>query len=226
MDTNKQSLLKIFSVLLKKKASEKVPMETKTISPVLIKYFTRKELVEMVSLTYGQELPEGKNLLELENSEILNLIESDYQIILYMCEKWLKEEKEIKNNPPTDLDATHSSADVGIGDETKSADDVSLLAPDDNEQKDNQELDAIVHTEVSAETPNLETPNEETEILENAPEINSSQEIPELPSENENHEFSEESPLNHRDSQEEMAHQEEAPSSDAFKPKNKNKKNR
>lgn len=111
MDTNKQSLLKIFSVLLKKKASEKEPVEAKTISPVLIKYFSRKELVEMVSQTYEQQLPEGTNLLELENEEILGLIESDYQIIIYMCEKWLKEEREHKQVPQTFPENADSSAD-------------------------------------------------------------------------------------------------------------------
>lgn len=111
MDTNKQSLLKIFSVLLKKKALEKEPLEAKTISPVLIKYFSRKELVEMISQTYEQQLPEGTNLLELENEEILGLIESDYQIIIYMCEKWLKEEREQKQGLQTFPENADSSAD-------------------------------------------------------------------------------------------------------------------
>ncbi|PVV50446.1 hypothetical protein [Chryseobacterium sp. HMWF035] len=139
MDTNKQSLLKIFSVLLKKKAAEKESTETKTISPVLIKYFSRKELVEMVSQTYGEQLPEGKNLLELENEEILNLIESDYQIIIYMCEKWLKEEQEQKQNPIPALENNDSSAERNQSGESS--------ASENTEEKNENVLDSAEKNE-------------------------------------------------------------------------------
>jgi len=160
MDTNKQSLLKIFSVLLKKKAAEKEPSSAKTISPVLIKYFSRKELVDMVSQTYGEQLPEGKNLLELENEEILNLIESDYQIIIYMCEKWLKEEQEQKQNPAPALENKDSSEDENQSTE-------SLISENTEESsEENSSSDTEFHDEVpvsSGDSPETESLSEVTE---------------------------------------------------------------
>ena len=160
MDTNKQSLLKIFSVLLKKKAAEKEPSSARTISPVLIKYFSRKELVDMVSQTYGEELPEGKNLLELENEEILNLIESDYQIIIYMCEKWLKEEQEQKQNPAPALENKDSSEDENQSTE-------SLVSENtEGSSEENSSSDTEFHDEVpvsSGDSPETEPLSEVTE---------------------------------------------------------------
>ncbi|PVV54755.1 hypothetical protein [Chryseobacterium sp. HMWF035] len=173
MDTNKQSLLKIFSVLLKKKAAEKESTETKTISPVLIKYFSRKELVEMVSQTYGEHLPEGKNLLELENEEILNLIESDYQIIIYMCEKWLKEEQEQKKNPIPALENNDSSAErnqsgeSSVSENTEEKKENVLDAAEKNEEtpSSDQASDDKV-SDSSGESPETESLSEETETTE------------------------------------------------------------
>ncbi|MCF2221056.1 hypothetical protein H9Q08_17355 [Chryseobacterium sp. PS-8] len=164
MDTNKQSLLKIFSVLLKKKAAEKEPSSAKTISPVLIKYFSRKELVEMVSQTYGEQLPEGKNLLELENEEILNLIESDFQIIIYMCEKWLKEEQQQKQNPAPALENNDSSA--GENQSTESLISENTEESSEENAKENSSSDTEFHDEVpfsSGDSPETESLSEVTE---------------------------------------------------------------
>ncbi|MCW3159674.1 hypothetical protein [Chryseobacterium oryctis] len=231
MDNNKQSLLKIFSVLLKKKASEKQPLESKTISPVLIKYFTRKELVEMVSQTYGQELPDNKNLLELENEGILNLIESDYQIITYMCEKWLKEEREQKLNPQPIPENTHSSAEDSHSEklpETQTENEVlSEIERNAENETVSQEFSENI-SEQEAASGNIDEPAAEEDI----PQTENSENEPAEPLyEEENQEQTSESDpeeqgLEHEPEIEEEHASEEYSSFSGSKNKSKNRKHR
>lgn len=109
MKENKQSLMKLFSLVLKDRAKEEKP--TKQISPELLKYFSRKELIEIINHIYDGIIPEEYQLVDMENAELLKVIGDDYSIISYVTNKWSKEvssetfeiispEKPPKENPP------------------------------------------------------------------------------------------------------------------------------
>lgn len=100
MNQNKQALMKIFSLVLRDRA--KAEMHYKSISPELVKFFTRKELIEMITQKYKGEVPEQYNLMELENEGLLGLIGDDFYIISYLSEKW-SEQAELLPVKPKDL---------------------------------------------------------------------------------------------------------------------------
>lgn len=84
---NKQALMKIFSAVLKERS--KSESEYKEISPEILKFFSRKELIEIITnKIFNGQVPPEHNLVEMENSELLRLIGDDIYIIAYMTEKW------------------------------------------------------------------------------------------------------------------------------------------
>lgn len=89
MKENKLSLMKLFSLVLKTRAKEE--KETKQISPDLLKYFSRKELVEIINHIYDGVIPDEYELVDMENSELLKVIGDDFSIISYVTNKWSKE---------------------------------------------------------------------------------------------------------------------------------------
>lgn len=89
MKENKQALMKLFSLVLKDRAKEEKP--TKQISPELLKYFSRKELIEIINHIYDGVIPEEFELVDMENAELLKVIGDDYSIISYVTNKWSKE---------------------------------------------------------------------------------------------------------------------------------------
>lgn len=99
MDTTKQSLLKIFSGILKKRVNAE--QNQLDISPVLIKYFSRKQLIEIITSIYNGSIPKEYNLVEMENEELLKVIADDMFIISYVTYQWSKEllekRKEVKS---------------------------------------------------------------------------------------------------------------------------------
>lgn len=81
-----QPLMKIFSVVLKERA--KTEIEFRSISPEMVKFFSRKELIEIITQKFQGQVPEEYNLLEMENKELLSIIGDDFFIISYVCGKW------------------------------------------------------------------------------------------------------------------------------------------
>lgn len=89
MSQNKQSLMKIFSLVLKERA--KTESEFRSISPEMVKFFSRKELIEIITKIFNGSVPKEHNLVEMENDGLLKLIGDDLFIISYMTEKWSKD---------------------------------------------------------------------------------------------------------------------------------------
>lgn len=88
MDENKIALLKIFSIVLKDRA--KSEPQYQSISPDMVKFFTRKELIEIINHIYDNDVPSEYNLVEMENNELLQLIGDDFSIISYVINRWSK----------------------------------------------------------------------------------------------------------------------------------------
>ena len=87
MEENKQALLKIFALVMKDRA--KLEHEFREISPAILRFFGRKELIEIITnKIHNGTLPPEINLMEMENSELLALIGDDMYIISYVTEKW------------------------------------------------------------------------------------------------------------------------------------------
>ena len=89
MNENKTALLKIFSTVLKDRA--KSEPQYQSISTEMVKHFSRKELIEIITHNFEGEVPSEFNLVEMENNELLQLIGDDFKIISYVMSKWSKE---------------------------------------------------------------------------------------------------------------------------------------
>ena len=89
MNENKTALLKIFSAVLKDRA--KSELQYQLISPEMLKFFSRKELIEIITHNCDGQFPADHNLAEMENEELLQLIGDDFSIISYVMSKWSKE---------------------------------------------------------------------------------------------------------------------------------------
>lgn len=99
MDDTKKSLLKIFSGILKRRASgESNQLE---VTSLLIKYFKRKQLIEIITSIYNGSIPKQYNLIEMENEELLNVIADDMFVISYVTYNWSKEILEKRNQAKT-----------------------------------------------------------------------------------------------------------------------------
>ncbi|MGC4129263.1 MAG: hypothetical protein QM564_06820 [Bergeyella sp.] len=89
MNENKTALLKIFSIVLKDRS--KSEPQYQSISPDMVKFFTRKELIEIINHIYDDDVPSEYNLVEMENNELLQLIGDDFSIISYVINRWSKD---------------------------------------------------------------------------------------------------------------------------------------
>ena len=89
MNENKIALLKIFSIILKDRAKSEIQYQD--ISPEMLKFFSRKELIEIITHNCDGQFPADYNLAEMENEELLQLIGDDFNIISYVMSKWSKE---------------------------------------------------------------------------------------------------------------------------------------
>lgn len=86
---NTENLMKHFASVLRGRAigTQKAP----SISSTVAKYFSRRELIEIIKNRFGGTIPKEHNLVEMENSELLQLIGDEMYIISYMTDKWSKE---------------------------------------------------------------------------------------------------------------------------------------
>ena len=89
MNENKTALLKIFSAVLKDRV--KSEPQYQSISTEMVKHFSRKELIEIITHNFEDEVPSEFNLVEMENNELLQLIGDDFKIISYVMSRWSKE---------------------------------------------------------------------------------------------------------------------------------------
>lgn len=95
MEKNQQ-LMKHFSVFLKNRANGK---DTKSgVSNSLLKHFSRKELIEVLTRKGNGKIPTEWNIAELENEELLTLIGDEMFILSFYVEKWCNGTQILINN--------------------------------------------------------------------------------------------------------------------------------
>jgi hypothetical protein len=100
MEHNKNALMKYFSMVLRKRAIGEV-RTIKDFGSDLTKYFTRKELIEIISKKFNGTIPKEFNLIEMENEELLEVIGDEMYIISYVTEKWSLTSQPKKQAPPS-----------------------------------------------------------------------------------------------------------------------------
>lgn len=94
MEQNKQQLMKYFASVLRNQALGK--QTDNLMSKNLSFYFTRKQLIEMVTKHFNGSIPKEHNLVELENKELLELIDNKLFIISYVTGLWSTEPPQVK----------------------------------------------------------------------------------------------------------------------------------
>ncbi len=90
MKTNKKPLMKYFAAVLRKRALSTVEIN-EPINPAILKFFTRKDLIQIITDKHDGTIPKQHNLVELENEELLAIIGDDMYIISYITKKWCEE---------------------------------------------------------------------------------------------------------------------------------------
>ena len=83
------ALMKHFAGVLKQYALQK---SSPSISPSVLKYVTRKDLITIISDRYDREKP--LELVALENEELLSMIDNEMYLIAYFSTLWSKDEGE------------------------------------------------------------------------------------------------------------------------------------
>lgn len=101
MQENKQQLMKYFSLVLKRRASEET---LQGIQVKILNFLSRKDLVAIIHSRYNGKIPPDINLVEMENEGLLNLIEDELFILSYVLQQWCKgighqEKKSSKTTP-------------------------------------------------------------------------------------------------------------------------------
>ena len=96
MKTDKNALLKHFSLMLKKRATDE---KSTGVNPNILKFFSRKELIGIIKQKFGGTIPKEHDLAELENEELLNIIGDEMFILFYVTGKWSMEIAEAITKP-------------------------------------------------------------------------------------------------------------------------------
>lgn len=109
MNQNKLALMKLFSLILKERS--KADAQYREISPEMVKFFTRKELIEIITKIFDGNVPQEHNLVEMENDGLLKLIGDDLYIISYVVENWSKEVASLPLKPVHPILAKSLTAD-------------------------------------------------------------------------------------------------------------------
>ncbi len=94
MNTHKRPLMKHFSAVLRKRALATTEV-TEAINPQILKFFTRKDLIQIIADKHGGTIPKEYNLVEMENQELLGIIGDDMYIISYMTQQWSQEQQDV-----------------------------------------------------------------------------------------------------------------------------------
>lgn len=109
MNENKTALLKIFSAVLKDRV--KSEPQYQSISTEMVKHFSRKELIEIITHNFEGEVSSEFNLVEMENNELLQLIGDDFKIISYVMSRWSKEVSQLPTLREWMHSRVHSSSE-------------------------------------------------------------------------------------------------------------------
>lgn len=87
--------MKHFAAVLRKRALATTEIN-EPVNPQILKFFTRKDLIQIISDTHNGAIPKEHNLVEMENQELLALIGDDMFIISYMTRKWCQQQADEK----------------------------------------------------------------------------------------------------------------------------------
>ena len=90
MKTNEQQLLKHFASFLRNRANGQSKPE---ISNTILKYLTRKDLIEVIKKTANGILPKDLDIAFMENEELLLHIKDELFVIAYVTEKMCKQQQ-------------------------------------------------------------------------------------------------------------------------------------
>jgi hypothetical protein len=90
MKTNEQQLLKHFASVLRNRANGQSKLE---ISKTILKYLTRKDLIEVLKKANNGILPKDLDITFMENEELLLHIKDELFIIAYVTEKMCKHQQ-------------------------------------------------------------------------------------------------------------------------------------
>ncbi|MCY1660959.1 hypothetical protein [Chryseobacterium sp. SL1] len=144
MNENKTALLKIFSSVLKDRS--KTEPQYQLISPEMVKFFSRKELIEIITHNFDGEVPEEYSLVELENEELLQLIGDDYSIIFYVMGKWSKEALQLPTLQKWMDSKVHSSADTTSETSTKTDTEQKPISAEEKKLESDPKTENIPNT--------------------------------------------------------------------------------
>lgn len=109
MKTDTTNLMKHFATILRNRA---VGRNDASLDPVILKYLSRKELIEIIREKFSGTIPKQYDLIELENGELLSIIEDDMYIIAYCTKKWSREPREASNNKPEKKESSKKKSDA------------------------------------------------------------------------------------------------------------------
>ncbi len=107
METNKRPLMKHFAAVLRKRALATKEVK-EPINPQILKFFSRKDLIQIIKDKHNGSIPKELNLMESENEDLLKTIGDDMYIISYMTQKWSEEAKVKKPQPQKTPPATQT----------------------------------------------------------------------------------------------------------------------
>lgn len=145
MNENKIALLKIFSIILKDRAKSEIQYQD--ISPEMLKFFSRKELIEIITHNCDGKFPQDYNLAEMENEELLQLIGDDFSIISYVMSKWSKEAVTLPTKKQWMDSKIHTAPKEGVVTENPSVPtktETIEMGAENSEQKRNSRKDQII----------------------------------------------------------------------------------
>ena len=91
MKTNEHQLLKHFAIVLRNRANG----NNEPISPTLLKYLSRKDLVEVIRKIHNGTIPKGLDLTLMENEELLAIIKDEMFVISFITEKWIQKPQKV-----------------------------------------------------------------------------------------------------------------------------------
>ena len=98
MKTNDQLLLKHFSSVLRNRANG----SNEPISSTLLKYLSRKDLVEVIKKIHNGSIPKNLDLALMENEELLSIIKDEMYVIAFITERWSNEQSLKTPSPKND----------------------------------------------------------------------------------------------------------------------------
>ena len=94
MENNTEHLMKHFASVLRGRALGK--LKAPSIDTNVSRYFSRKQLIDIIKKRFDGSIPKEHNLAEMEKEELVALVGDEMYIISYVTESWSRELSEKK----------------------------------------------------------------------------------------------------------------------------------